>query len=152
MDWRITEPRHLLGAVRLSLHQGGRFLTSRIAPLGPILSLPNVSYIHKTTWGMYASGVDHATIARLLDWVQREALQRNGDFFFPDEPPEYKDFQRVYRPLNFVKVAAWIEHPLARNKQVIEPPFSKKRHRVNLNAVMGIGRKTACPSAPCARS
>lgn len=120
MDWRITEPRHLLGAVRLSLHQGGRFLTSRIAPLGPILSLPNVSYIHKTTWGMYASGVDHATIARLLDWVQRECLQPNGDFFFPEEPPEYKDFQRVYRPLNFVKVAAWIDHPLARHQQVID--------------------------------
>lgn len=120
MEWRITEPEHLLGAVRVSRQQGGRFLTSRIAPLGPILHARNVSYIHKTSWGMFVAGVDHDTIARLLDWVEREALQENGDFYFPEEGPEYKDFQRVYRPLNFVRVAVWIDHPLARRDQVID--------------------------------
>ena len=120
MTWQITNPSHLLGAMRISLAQGGRFLTSRIAPLGPILQEPNLSYIHKASWGMYATGVDHDTIARLLDWAQKEALQDNGDFYLPDEGPEYKDFQRVYRPLNFGKVAVWIDHPVIRQPRVID--------------------------------
>ena len=114
MNWRISDPAHLLAAVRISLIEGGQFLTGRITPNGPILRARNVSYIHKTTWGMYASGVDHDTIARLLDWASEHALRDNGDFYFPDEPPEYKDYQRVYRPLNFCRVAAWIDHPLVR--------------------------------------
>ena len=119
MNWRITDPAHLLGAMRTSLQQGGDFLTGRIAPGGPILQQRNLSYVHKTTWGMFAAGVDHQTIARLLDWARQEALQENGDFYFPEEPPEYKDFQRVYRPLNFLRVAAWIDHPLARDRRVL---------------------------------
>ena len=66
MNWRIADPAHLLAAIRVSLAQGGVFLKSRIAPNGPILAKRNVSYIHKTSWGMYAAGVDHATIARTL--------------------------------------------------------------------------------------
>lgn len=120
MRWRISDPTHLLAAVRISLIEGGQFLTGRLAPNGPILRIHNVSYIHKTTWGMYASGVDHDTIARLLDWVSQHALRDNGDFYFPDEPPEYKDFQRVYRPLNFCRVAAWIDHPVVRQAQVVD--------------------------------
>lgn len=120
MNWRITDPAHLLGAMRTSLQQGGEFLTSRIAPNGPILRERNLSYIHKASWGMYAAGVDHGTIARLLDWAQAEALRGNGDFYFPEEAPEYKDYQRVYRPLNFLKVAAWIGHPLARDRRVLD--------------------------------
>jgi len=120
MTWRITDPRHLLGAMRISLAQGGRFLTSRIAPLGPIMRDRNLSYIHKSSWGMYAAGVDHETIARLLDWAEANALQDNGDFYFPEERPEYKDFQRVYRPLNFGRVAAWIGHPVIRRQQVLD--------------------------------
>ena len=55
-----------------------------------------------------------------MDWVQSEALQPNGDFYFPEEAPEYKDFQRVYRPMTFGKVAAWIGHPLIRKPVVID--------------------------------
>ena len=120
MSWRIADPEHLLGAMRVSLAQGAHFLTSRIAPNGPILAERSVSYVHKASWGMYAAGVDHDTIARLLDWVQREALQDNGDFYFPDEPPGYKDMQRVYRALAFGKVAAWIGHPVIRQPGVID--------------------------------
>lgn len=119
MSWRITVPEHLLGAMRIALQQGGQFLVSRIAPGGPILKDRNLSYVHKSSWGMCAAGVEHRTIARLLDWARQEALQPSGDFYFPDEPPEYKDYQRVYRPLNFCKVAAWIDHPLARDRQVL---------------------------------
>jgi len=120
MNWRISDPAHLLAAMRVSLVQGGQFLVGRIAPNGPILQQRNVSYVHKASWGMYSAGVEHGTIARLLDWARQEALRDNGDFYFPEERPEYKDFQRVYRPLNFCKIAAWIDHPLARTPQVID--------------------------------
>ncbi|MBM4030650.1 MAG: hypothetical protein FJ291_02570 [Planctomycetes bacterium] len=120
MDWRIADPANLLGAVRVALAQGGHFLVSHIAPNGPILGERNLSYIHKASWGMYAAGVDHGTIARLLDWAQREALRDNADFFFPEERPEYKDLQRVYRPLTFGKVAAWIGRPVIRLPRVLD--------------------------------
>ncbi len=120
MNWRISDPEHLLGAIRLSLHEGGRFLASRVAPNGPICREPLLSYVHKATWGMYAADVNHALIARLLDWAQLEALRDNGDFYLPGEAPEYKDLQRVYRPLTFGKVAAWIGHPVIRSPGVLE--------------------------------
>jgi len=120
MDWRISEPAHLLGAMRIALRQGGEFLVGRIDPYGPILRERCVSYVHKASWGMYAAGVDHDIIARLLDWAEREALRENGDFYFPEEGIEYKQYQRVYRPLTFLRVAAWLGHPLARRQQVLE--------------------------------
>lgn len=120
MNWRITDPAHLLGAMRISLRQGGEYLAGRIDPNGPILRERCVSYVHKASWGMYCSGVDHGIIARLLDWAEKEALRENGDFYFDDERPEYKDKQRVYRPLTFGKVAAWIDHPLIRQQRVLD--------------------------------
>jgi len=120
MNWRISDPAHLLSAMRIGLVQGGQFLKGRIAPNGPILQRRCVSYIHKASWGMFVSGVEEETIARLLDWAQAEALRPNGDFYFPEEGPEYKDYQRVYRPLNFCRVAAWIGHPLIENQQVLD--------------------------------
>ncbi len=120
MSWRITDPRHLLGALRVALVQGGEFLVSRLAPNGPILRERNVSYMHKASWGMPAAGVDPDTLARMLDWVQREALQPSGDFYFPEERPEYKDMQRVYRAATFGKVAAWIGHPVIRQARVLD--------------------------------
>lgn len=120
MTWRISDPAHLLAAMRISLLQGGEWLAGRVAPNGPIAHERNLNYMHKAVWGMYAGGVDHGVIARVLDWAEREALQPNGDFYFPEESPEYKDTQRVYRPLTFGKVAAWIGHPVIRRAQVIE--------------------------------
>ena len=120
MNWRIADPAHLLSAIRISLAQGGEYLASRVAPNGPILTERNVNYIHKASWGMYAAGVDHATIAKMLDWAESEALRPNGDFYFPEEGPKYKDFQRVYRPMTFGKVAAWIGHPVIRKPVVID--------------------------------
>lgn len=120
MNWRITDPDHLLSAMRIALRQGGEYLVGRIDPNGPILRERCVSYMHKAAWGMYAADVDHDVIARLLDWVEREALRENGDFYFPEEGTEYKDLQRVYRPLTFGKVAAWIGHPLIRQPRVLD--------------------------------
>lgn len=116
----IADPAHLLRTLRIALLRGGTYLVSRIAPNGPILRERNVSYVHKTSWGMYSAGIDHAVIARLLDWARDEALRPQGDFYFPEEGPEYQQYQRLYRPLNFLRVAAWIGHPLAENRQVIE--------------------------------
>jgi len=120
MNWRIADPQHLLGAVRVALVQGGQFLVSRLAPNGPILRERNVSYVSKASWGMYAAGVAHGVLARMLDWLQREALRRNGDFYFPEEGLEYRDMQRVYRALTFGKVAAWIGHPVIRQARVLD--------------------------------
>ena len=120
MDWRISEPEHLLGAVRVCLAEGARFLASRIAPRGPIMRERNLNYMYKATWGMYASGVDQDIIARVLDWTQWEAQQDNGDFYFPEEPPDCKDQIRIYRTLTWGKVAAWMDHPVIRQQRVID--------------------------------
>ena len=119
MNWTISDPAYLLGAMRVSLGQGGNFLKNRMAPNGPIMREPNLNYIHKASWGMYAAGVDHHIIARLVDWTEEKALRDNGDFYIPGEGPEYKDRQRIYRPLTFGKVAAWIDHPLIKEPLVI---------------------------------
>lgn len=120
MTWRIADPEHLLTALRTSLAQGGQFLAGRIAPNGPILGEPNLSYVYKASWGMYAADVDHDTIARLLDWADTEALRPTGDFYIPGEPREYKDLQRVYRAATFGKVAAWLDHPVIHRPGVVE--------------------------------
>jgi len=116
---RRREVDFLLGAMRESLTAGGEYLAHRRFPTGPICHVRNVSYMHKAVWGMYAGGVDHDILAEVLDWVGREALQPNGDFFFPEEEPQYRVDQRVYRPLTFLKVAVWINHPLAGDQKVI---------------------------------
>ena len=116
----ISEPRHLLGAIRVSLSQGGSFLKSRMAPNGPIMREPNLNYMYKTSWGMFAAGVDHETISRLLDWAREEGLRDTGDFYIPGEGPEYRNALRVYRPLTFGKVAAWIGHPIIRDPLVVD--------------------------------
>lgn len=117
---RLSDPAHLLGATRISIQQGGNFLVHRIAPQGPILRERNLNYVHKATWGMHAAGVDHDVIARLLDWARDEALQANGDFYFPDETTAYRISQRLYRPITFGKVAAWIGHPVIRDERVVQ--------------------------------
>ena len=119
LEITISDMEHLLGAIRVSMQHGGSFLVNRCAPHGPIMREPNLSYIHKASWGMYAAGVDHGIIARLLDWAVDNALQTSGDFYIPGEGPEYKDSQRAYRPLTFGKVACWINHPLISNDLVI---------------------------------
>lgn len=147
MNWRIAEPKQVLGAARVALTAGGNFLTSRLAPDGPIMSQRNLSYIHKTTWGLYAAGVDHGVVARLLDWAYDEAFRPTGDFFFPEEGPEYKDYQRVYRPLNFCRVAVWIDHPLIRRQQVLDR-ILQYQHEPSGGVFHYIGDDPAKPEPP----
>ncbi len=120
---RRREVEFLLGAMRESLAAGGEYLANRRYPNGPICHEHNVNYMHKATWGMYAAGVDPGIVGELLDWAATEALQPNGDFYFPEEEPQYQVMQRVYRPLTFMKVAVRLDHPLTDNDQVIERIF-----------------------------
>lgn len=147
MTWRITDPAQLLEAMRAALARGGEFLVGRIAPRGPVLRERSVSYVHKTVWGMYAAGVDHAVIARLLDWVESEALRPSGDFYFDEEPPAYKDFQRVYRPLTFGKVAAWTGHPVVRRPRVLDR-ILQHWHAASGGCFHYIGDDPARPETP----
>lgn len=94
-------------------------MVGRIAPNGPIMRERCLQYIHKPSWGIYAAGADHTLIWKMLDWAKEKALRSTGDFYFDEEPPEYKNLQRAYRPLTFMKVAAWIGHTLAKDTLVI---------------------------------
>jgi hypothetical protein len=116
---KLKELRHLVAAMNRSMQMGAAYLIRRLAPNGPIMREPHLSYVHKAVWGMYAAGVDHDVLWRVLDWVEETAFQSNGDFFFPREDPEYRITQRVYRPLTFGKVAVWIGHPLFTNPRVV---------------------------------
>ena len=147
MHWRITDPAHLLGAMRVSLCQGGAFLAGRIDPYGPICRERNLSYMAKAAWGMHAAGVEQDTVARLLDWAEKEALRENGDFYFPEEEPEYKDLQRVYRPMTLGKVAAWIGHPVIRRQQVLDR-ILQYQHRPSGGCFHYIGDHPGNPELP----
>ena len=77
LEGKISDMEHLLGAIRVAMQHGGSFLVNRRAPQGPIMREPNLSYIHKASWGMYAAGVDHGIIAKMLDWA-RDNAQKLG--------------------------------------------------------------------------
>ena len=115
----IFELEHLLSAIKISIQQGGGFLLRRRTPNGPIMKKRSLEYIHKTCWGLYAADVDREILFQILDWTAENALKPNGDFYFDEEDYTYKILRRVYRPLTFLKVAAWINHPLARNESII---------------------------------
>jgi len=119
MEHRVPEIRHILQAIGVSLQQGAHFLVGRLAPNGPIMREPNLSYVHKASWGMYAAGVDHRLIWKLIDWARDKGLRPNGDFYIEGEGPEYRVTQRVYRPLTFGKVAVWIGHPICKDDAVL---------------------------------
>lgn len=116
---KAEEIEHLLNAIKVSIQQGGNFLVRRCNPYGPIMRERNLDYIHKATWGMYSAGVRHSLIAKLIDWAIENALQPNGDLFFPEEGDEYKIMQRLYRPLNFGRIAVYIGHPMLKNELIL---------------------------------
>jgi len=118
-EQKIRELRHLIQAINVSMQQGGCYLVSRLAPNGPIMREPNLSYVHKASWGMYAAGIDRKVIWRLIDWAKENGLKPNNDFYFDSEGPEYRIMQRAYRPLTFGKVAVWIGHPLFEDREIL---------------------------------
>ena len=90
LRWRISQPAHLLGALRVSLAQGGRYLEQRITPNGPILAERNLSYIHKASWGMYEAGVCHDTIAGMLVGPSARPCSRMATFTSHRKTPATK--------------------------------------------------------------
>src|SRR5262249_47196730 len=61
----------------------------------------------------WQSEKDDQLLDDLLDWLRAEALQENGDLFFPEEPPSDRDGARAYRQLICAWIAAAVGHPLA---------------------------------------
>jgi len=120
LDCRVNELRHIIQAINISLQQGASYFVSRLAPNGPIMHEPNLSYAHKASWGMYAAGVDHKLIWKVIDWSRDKGLRSNGDFYIEGEGSEYSITQRVYRPLTFGKVAVWIGHPLFEDEIILQ--------------------------------
>jgi len=117
-EWMLSELYHLQSAIRISLSQGAGWLVSRIHPGGPVIGEKNLNYVYKGVWGMHDAGVDPTILARIFRWIEG-SLRNNGDFYFDEEPVELRNALRVYRPLTFLKVAAWMNHPLAHDERVI---------------------------------
>lgn len=116
----VDELEQLIGAAKISLAEGGNWLVSQHAPNGPIMRERDISYVYKCVWGEHAAGVDRSYVTRLLDWVYENALQPNGDLFFPEELPDHRDDTRVYRALTMFKFAALLDHPLIHDERIIK--------------------------------
>jgi hypothetical protein len=115
----IRELEQLIGAAQITLAEGGRWLVNQRAPLGPIMGERDVSYVYKSIWGAYAAGVERRYIAKMLDWLHAQALQPNGDFFFPAEPADHRVDTRAYRQFVFLKFAALLDHPIVHDERVM---------------------------------
>lgn len=103
----------------LALARGANWLISQFGPDGPIMRDHDVSYNHKVTWGLFEDGrLEEAY--RILDWLDANAKQGVGQYYFPEEPPFNREMQRVYRFLTFGKVAEALNHPAYANDRVRE--------------------------------
>jgi hypothetical protein len=115
----VRELEQLIGAAKITLAEGGQWLINQHAPQGPVMRERDVSYVYKCVWGEYAARVGDGYVAELLDWLYRNALQPNGDLFFPEEPPDHRIDTRVYRALTFLRFAALSDHPIARDTRIL---------------------------------
>ncbi len=103
----------------LAMTRGANWLISEFGPDGPIMREHDVSYCHKVTWGLFEDGrLDEAW--RILDWLDANAKQGVGQYYFPEEPPFNREMQRVYRFLTFGKVAEALNHPAYANDETRE--------------------------------
>lgn len=114
------ELRVLLRAMGRSLEDGRKWLESRIVPGGKVTRQRNFNFFGKPLWGLWSAGSSKNVIKKLLDHVAAEALQSNGDFWFPEESESARNGFRLYRALYCLMVAAEVRHPLARNPRVLE--------------------------------
>jgi hypothetical protein len=94
----------------LAMTRGANWLTSQFGPNGPIMRDHDVSYCHKVTWGLFEDG-RLAEVDRLLGWLDANARQGPGRYYFEEEPPFNKEMQLLYRFLTFAKVAEALRHP-----------------------------------------
>ncbi len=109
----LEEQRALEGMIarmEISMTRGANWLISQFAPHGPIMAARDLSYCHKVVWGLFEDG-RWSEVDRLLQWIQAQARQGPGRYFFPEEPPFNKDMQLLYRFLTFARVAETLRHP-----------------------------------------
>jgi len=100
----------MIERMTLGMARGANWLISEFGPDGPIMHDPDVSYNHKVTWGLFEDArLDEAW--RMLDWLDANAKQALGQYYFTEEPPFNSEMQRVYRFLTFGKVAEALNHP-----------------------------------------
>ncbi len=109
----------MIPRLELSLTKAAHWLISQFAPPGPIMGARDLSYCHKVIWGLFEDGRLNE-VNRLLDWIEANARQGVGRYFFPGEPPFNKDMQLLYRFLTFGKVAEALRHPAFCTEQIRE--------------------------------
>lgn len=107
----------LIPQISDAIERGAHFLVSNLAPDGPILDTRNVSLCHKVTWGLFEAGRIEQVV-RILDWLDANAKQAPGEYYFAHEHWYEKDMQRVYRATAFGKVAETLHHPAFANDAV----------------------------------
>lgn len=118
-DAIIRELEQLIGAAKITLTEGGHWLIGQRAPCGPMMRERSVHHLYKSVWGMHAANVDHFYINEILDWLYANAMQPNGDFYFPEEPPDHQISTRVYRTVVFFMVASLVNHRIAKDEKVV---------------------------------
>jgi hypothetical protein len=143
----LRELEQLIGAAKITLAEGGNWLVSQHAPKGPVMRERDVSYVYKCVWGEYAAGIDRSYVSLLLDWLYQNALQPNGDLFFPEEPPDHRDDTRVYRALTFLRFAALIDHPIVRDERILRR-VRQYQDPVTGGCFYNIGEDPARPQPP----
>ena len=116
----IRELEQLIGAAEITLVQGGHWMIGQRAPIGPVMRERDISYVYKCIWGLYAAGMDRYYVTEMLDWLYENSLQPNGDFFFPEAPPDHRIDTRIYRVLTFLKYAALMDHPMVHDPKVMQ--------------------------------
>jgi hypothetical protein len=118
-DAVYSELRQIAEATRITVDRGCAWLLEQMSPAGPILRDRNMTYLYKPTWAFGATGRT-STLTRLLDWCEENALQPNGDLFFPEEPGPMRDGSRLYRAVTIMRNAHSVGHALAGNTLVEE--------------------------------
>ncbi len=100
-------------AARQTNESGLDWLCAQLAPNGPIMEGREFSTLYKTSWALWRGGRADE-LGRLLDWIEANALQPNGDVCFPDRDRlEGLGFLLLYRQSYIVRAAARSGHPLA---------------------------------------
>ena len=100
----------IIPRMRAPLERGADWLIGQFSPGGPIMDRLDLSYCHKTAWGLYEAGrLDAART--LLDWIHENARMGVARYGFPDEPPFNNELQLLYRFLTIGTVAEKMGHP-----------------------------------------
>jgi hypothetical protein len=108
----LGELEQLERASNLTICKGANWVLGKFAPYGPIMKDRDLALCHKTAVLMMLTGRSF-DLARLLDWVQANALQETGDISFPEQDEMGSYSFRAYRTSYLLRAAARSGHPLA---------------------------------------